>query len=412
MDQLIKAITEALDVVEGELLGASTHHGKRVATLTAAMGRRFGMDTDELTALTACALLHDNALTEYISSEDKMENPGNLEGQKSNLYLHCKFGQRNMDTLASSFKADIRDLVLYHHENPSGMGPFQKRAGEIPLGAELIQIADLLDVGSHLQRIQSEKLDAIHGMITEKRGVIFSGRAAEAMLSVLDEQMLQSLRDDRILETAETFIPPWTVDVEDQLVLNIGILVTRIIDYKSVFTHRHSTQIANKAWFMACHYGYGQSLQCEIYLASALHDIGKLTIPEAILEKPGKLNDEEFRIIKSHVRATYDFLKDINGFEEICAWASSHHERLDGKGYPFGKKARELDFISRLIGCIDIYQAVSEERPYHAARDHKTTIGILHEIAAEGAIDKEIVRDMETALAHFDAGDLPAPKLG
>jgi HD-GYP domain-containing protein (c-di-GMP phosphodiesterase class II) len=76
----------------------------------------------------------------------------------------------------------------------------------------------------------------------------------------------------------------------------VGFL-TRIIDYKPVFTCRHSTQIANKAWLMGGYYGYDQALRAELYLAAALHDIGKLSTPVEILEKPGRrrLTDDEFR---------------------------------------------------------------------------------------------------------------------
>jgi HD-GYP domain-containing protein (c-di-GMP phosphodiesterase class II) len=75
-----------------------------------------------------------------------------------------------------------------------------------------------------------------------------------------------------------------------------------------------------------------------------------------------------------------------------------YHEKLDGSGYPFGKKAEELDFNSRLMACIDIYQAVSEERPYHPERDHQSTMKILHDMAEKGQVDAGIVKDMDKAL--------------
>ena len=106
-------------------------------------------------------------------------------------------------------------------------------------------------------------------------------------------------------------------------------------------------------------------------------------------------------IIKDHVRGTYELLKDIEGFEEICNWASNHHEKLDGSGYCFGKKADELDFISRLIACTDIYQAISEERPYHPARSHEDTMVILKDMAGKGFIDSDIVNDFDTAMVDY-----------
>jgi HD-GYP domain-containing protein (c-di-GMP phosphodiesterase class II) len=402
MDKLIKAIAIALDIVEGELLGASTHHGKRVATLSAAMGRKGGMNDDEALALTTCALLHDNALTEYIFAER-----GGKGSRDPSMRLHCERGQRNVDALM--FQTDIRGFVLYHHERPTGRGPFGKKEGEYPLGAELIGIADTLDVVHHLQRTPPEGLADLRRTIAGGLGQNYTKRAGEMMLDVLDAEMLARLRDENIIETAEEFIPAWTVDMQDQVILNLAGFITRIIDYKSVFTRRHSTQIANRAWLMGGYYHYDPAQRAQLYLAAALHDIGKLATPVAILEKPGKLDDAEFRIITDHVRYTGELLKDITGFERIRDWASGHHEKLDGSGYPFGKKAADLDFNTRLMACIDIYQAVSEERPYHPRRGHGDTMAILYDMARAGLIDEGICRDLDETLAAYSGRDVPPP---
>ncbi|MDR1046441.1 MAG: phosphohydrolase, partial [Treponema sp.] len=80
-------------------------------------------------------------------------------------------------------------------------------------------------------------------------------------------------------------------------------------------------------------------------------------------------------------------------------------------GYPFGKKAEDLDFVSRLLACIDIYQAVSEDRPYHAGRGHGETIGILRDMARRGFIDRNITEDLNKMLPDFDGRDVPPPDL-
>jgi HD-GYP domain-containing protein (c-di-GMP phosphodiesterase class II) len=392
MDNLIRAIAVALDIVEGELLGASTHHGKRLAVLTYAMGRHLGKSEEELTALTSCALLHDNALTEYIMSEREGRE------QEHNLKLHCVIGQLNAETL--QFKTGIEGFILYHHERADGSGPFEKKEGEYPWGAELIGIADSIDVTHHLQRISPDRLPLLRRSIAENAGSIHTPFSAETLLAVLDEEMLLSLWDDRILDTMRKTMPHWTMDMDSEVILNLAGFVSHIIDYKSNFTHRHSAGIADKAWIMGTYYGYDHTLLAELYLAASLHDIGKLATPTDILEKPDKLNDEEFLIIKDHVRKTHELLADIGGFEQIREWASNHHEKLDGSGYPFGKKADELDFNSRLMACIDIYQAVSEERPYHPERDHKTTMAILCDMAKKGQIDSQIVEDMDRTLGR------------
>jgi HD-GYP domain-containing protein (c-di-GMP phosphodiesterase class II) len=394
MDRLIKTVGAALDIVEEGLLGASTHHGKRIAVLCTAMGRYLNMSGEELLALSSGAILHDNALTEYIMAE--------REGKKHDpaMKLHCELGQHNLESLG--FGETVRDMLLYHHEKADGSGPFGKREGEFPLPAELISIADYLDVFYHFQQVASYDLPVLRADISIQKGKLFTSPAAEAMRAVLDEDMLFSLRDDRIEETAERLLPPWVVDMEDETVRRFGDFVIRIIDYKSGFTRAHSSGIAEKAWYIGGYYGYDNTVRTRLYLASALHDLGKLAIPTDILEKQGKLTGDEFRIIAEHVYHTWRLLKDIPGFEQICAWASNHHEKLDGSGYSFGKKAEELDFNSRLLACLDIYQAVSEPRPYHPARNHKDTMDILRDMAAKGQIDEGIVRDLDKVLSGFN----------
>ena len=399
MDSLIKTIATALDSVEHELLGASTNHGKRIAVLCAKMGKLLGKSPEEIASMANCALLHDNALTEYILAE-------RVGGHHDPVMkTHCEYGQRNVDTLG--FKTSVKDFILYHHERPDGNGPFGIMAGEGPLEAELIAIADSIDVTYHLQRVTQEKLPSIRKTITDGAGIDYGKTAAEVMLEVLDWPTILSLTDSEIRETAEAAFIPWLVDVEAENIFHLAGFITRIIDYKSVFTQKHSTQIARKAWFMGGYYKYDKTERTKLYLAAAFHDIGKLETPTAILEKPGKLSDDEFLIIKQHVRRTWELLNDIDGFESICDWASNHHEKLDGAGYSFGKKAGELDFNSRLLACIDIYQAVSEERPYHPARNHDDTMQILNKMADTGVIDKNITNDLSIALAPYDGKDLP-----
>ena len=124
MNELIQSIASAFDIVESELLGASTHHGKRIAVLCSLMGTELGMNDDQIKAVTVCALFHDNALTEYI-----LYGQENIEREK-NFRLHCEYGQRNVEMIP--LKCDVNGLVLYHHEQADGGGPFGKKKASFP----------------------------------------------------------------------------------------------------------------------------------------------------------------------------------------------------------------------------------------------------------------------------------------
>ncbi|MCL2013628.1 MAG: HD domain-containing protein [Oscillospiraceae bacterium] len=401
MDELIQSIAAALDIVESEFLGVSTHHGKRIAVLCALMANELGMSENEKRAVTTCALFHDNALTEYI-----LYKHANTESD-INLRLHCEYGQRNIEMFP--FDSDVSGLILYHHEQADGKGSFGKKEGEFPEGAGLIAIADTLDLDCHLQRVPYEKLPSIQKEIAEQSGKKYTTTAANAMLAVLNEDTLLSLRDENIAQTTARILPAWELSIDSKSIMSLAGLAARIIDHKSVFTKNHSVQIANRVWLMGGYYGFEPVKRAKVYLAASLHDIGKLSTPNAILDKPGKLSEKEFEIIKNHVKVTHDLLNEITGFEEVCRWAASHHEKLDGTGYPFGKNAEELDFSDRLIACTDIYQAVSEKRPYHSGRDHVQTMQILGGMADRGFVDKDIVKDFDTVMAEYSEKAVPPP---
>ena len=402
MDELIQSISNALDIVENRLLGASNNHGKRIAVLCSLMGNKIGLDNEEIKALITCALFHDNALTEYIQSELKKNDT-----QRKNYKLHCEYGQRNIEKLP--FKTDISGFILYHHERADGSGLFGKREGEFPIGAELIAIADFIDVKHHLQHLPEENIPLLQKEIETQKGKRYTKTTADVMLSILNKETIISINDENINKTASQLLPLWETEVNDETIFRLSDLTAKIIDYASVFTRKHSVQIANKAWLMGSYYNFDPIMQAKTYLAAAMHDLGKLYTPTEILEKPGKLEDNEFKIIKDHVRGTYDLLSVITGFEDICRWASSHHEKLDGTGYCFGKKAEELDFISRLLACTDIYQAVCEERPYHPARNHADTMLVLNNMSQKGFIDSSIVKDYDAVMAEYSLKDVPAP---
>jgi len=403
MDELIKSIAVAFEIVECELLGASSNHGKRIAVLCSLMGKELGMSVEEIRTLTTCALFHDNALTEYMLYKQKGD------GWQSNFKLHCEYGQRNIEMLP--FKSDVSGIILYHHEQADGGGLFGKKEGEFPLGAELIAIADMVDVSNHLQRMPADNISLLQKKIAEQSGKRYTKTAAAAMLAILSKDTLLSLRDENINEATAQMLPEWQVDIEDASLMRLGDLTAKIIDNKSPFTRKHSVQIANRVWLMGGYYGFDPGLRVKVYLAAAVHDIGKLATPNEILDKPGQLTDSEFQTIKNHVKVTYDILSGITGFEDICAWASSHHEKLDGSGYCFGKNAEELDFVSRLLACADIYQAICEERPYHPARSHSDTMPILQNMAERGLIDSKIVKDFDIVMAEYSNRDVPAPRL-
>ena len=126
-------------------------------------------------------------------------------------------------------------------------------------------------------------------------------------------------------------------------------------------------------------------------IGGLLHDIGKLKIPKEILEKPGKLTDDEFDIIKEHPYFTWKILKHIEGLDQIMEWAAFHHEKLNGRGYPFHLESGRIHLGARILAVADIFSAITEDRPYRKGMAKEQALEVLWGDAARGAISSGIV---------------------
>ncbi len=137
-----------------------------------------------------------------------------------------------------------------------------------------------------------------------------------------------------------------------------------VVDAKSSFTYRHSLGVTGAAERIAAGLGLGNERQLLVHRAALLHDIGKLRVPNSILDKPGKLDRDEWQIVQEHPRLTREILARIHSFAELAVIAGAHHEKLDGTGYPDHLKGEQLPLEARLIAVADIYGALTEDRPY------------------------------------------------
>lgn len=140
--------------------------------------------------------------------------------------------------------------------------------------------------------------------------------------------------------------------------------LVRTIDAKDRYTNGHSIRVARYSREIARRLNKSEKEQEEIYYAGLLHDVGKIRIPAAVINKPGKLTDEEYEMLKIHPVTSYHILKDIYDDKTIALAAKFHHERYDGKGYPNGLTGDNIPEIARIIGVADTYDAMTSNRSY------------------------------------------------
>ena len=396
---LLGACSYALDCIEAELVNVSNKHGKRVAYMSVCMANYWNVESDALQDLAICALLHDNALTQYIT-EEVQKNPSidirdDSLNKKTNL--HCIYGEKNIAKIP--FKTNVSKVILYHHEQADGRGPFRKVWQETPLFARIIHLADIIDAIANSAEFTQGKWDICCEFLEKQKGKLFDDECVEAFFETVSKDTFISFADGSFESKLWEIVPRKKQIFDWNTCKNIADFFASIVDYKSPFTSKHSIGVAEKAAQYARYIGYDVLDIEKMYLAGALHDIGKMMVGNEILEKPDKLTDEEFDKMKNHAGYTYLILSQVDDFEEIRDWAALHHEKLNGKGYPFGKTADELNEQERIMACVDIYQALTEERPYKKGMSHEKACDILDDMAKKGFVDADVSHKMRDCLS-------------
>lgn len=179
----------------------------------------------------------------------------------------------------------------------------------------------------------------------------------------------------------------------EQLNDTIMQVLAKTIDAKDKYTRGHSVRVANYSREIARRMGKSEEEQERIYRAALLHDVGKIRIPDEIINKPGKLTDEEYAFIKLHPVAGYHILKSFSKGQIVATGAKFHHERYDGKGYPNGLVGENTPEHARIIGVADAYDAMASNRSYRSALPQEVIRGEL--VAGKGTqFDPQIVEIM------------------
>ena len=193
---LVGACSYALDCIEAELVNVKNKHGKRVAYISVRMAEYWSIKSDALQDLAMCALLHDNALTQYISEELQNHSDvyikNNLSEEKK--HLHCIYGEKNISKLP--FKTDVSNAILYHHEHADGTGPFQKTWREIPLFARIIHLADMIDIIGNSKDFNGQRWNFICQYLSKNKDRLFDSECVNAFRHAFTKESFMCLSDD------------------------------------------------------------------------------------------------------------------------------------------------------------------------------------------------------------------------
>ncbi len=283
--------------------------------------------------------------------------------------------------LSEQTAAAIRSLD--EHWDGRGM-PDGLRGEEIPLAARILCMAQTVEVFH-----ASGGVKAARAMAKRRCGRWFDPTLVDAFLNFCDEREFWAALEAPDVTQWE---PPHLALAGDEHRLDrIAEAFARVIDAKSPFTARHSQRVAEIADGIAASLSFDADERRVLRRAALLHDIGKLAISNQILDKPGKLTDEEFCAIQTHPVYTLRILERAPCFSELADLAANHHEKLDGSGYPRSLGADALDLPMRVLAVADIYEALTARRPY---RDP------LSDEAALAIIDRDVPERLDPDVRH------------
>ena len=204
----------------------------------------------------------------------------------------------------------------------------------------------------------------------------------------MDEGFWSGLADPAIPERVFAMEPAGHVSyLDDDKLDAIAAAFAQVVDAKSHFTYGHSERVAQYSDLLAAQLGVNGGRRRWLRRGALLHDIGKLGVSNAVLDKPAQLNADEWARVRAHPRLTEEILSHITPFRELARVAGAHHERLDGKGYPAGISGDAISLETRIITTCDIFDAITADRPYREAIPVEQALQIMENLRGRSLDD-------------------------
>ena len=369
------AISEAIDLVSPVL---NDHH-KRVAYIAFCIAQEMNLRSNEVQDIVMASMLHD--IGAFSISERLKCLSFELDSAERNN--HAVLGYMLLKDFAPLSNA--AELIMHHHRYFDSLMP------EVPIGSYIIHLADRVSVLFNENGEPLEQIPAVLGHVLEK-SKLFHPAVVEAFSRLAEVEYLWIEAFSPLTSSTmskKTRFPNEVIELDT--LRDFAKVIAQIIDFRSRFTATHSSGVAAVAHELSLISGFSER-ECKLMeIAGFLHDLGKLSVPNGILEKPGALDYDEFNAVKKHTYYTYTILNKISGMEHVAAWAAHHHERQDGSGYPFHVNGSDFYRLSRIMAVSDILTALMEDRPYRLGMEEDTARSVLLLMAENGEIDSGIV---------------------
>jgi HD-GYP domain-containing protein (c-di-GMP phosphodiesterase class II) len=410
LSELIGALSSALDIAEGESPGHAARScliGMRVADAigldasarsdlfyalllkdagcsanSAHMSALFGAD-DQEAKRTSKLVDWARPMSAFVWSLKTVAPDGSLkdrgdrlrairnEGRVTRSLMRARCHRGAEIALKLGFSEATAEAIRALDEHWDGNGqPLGTSGEEIPLDARIMCLAQTIDVFHY-----ARGLNIALRVAAKRSGQWFDPTLVKALWSFRnDTRFWDSLRDPDVSAVEPT---GRVLTADEDGLDRIAEAFADVIDAKSPWTHEHCDQVCAIATGIGTVLGFDEPALRELGRAALLHDIGKLSISNRILDKPGPLTKDEQARFREHALLTEHILGRVPGFDGLATLASAHHERLDGHGYPRGLGAEELTMPMRVLAVADVYEALISERPYRPAHTPRAALDLM-----------------------------------
>ena len=439
LSEVLGALSYALDLTEGQPQG----HSLRCCWIGIHVGQELGMNADEQWDLYYTLLLKDagcssNAerLCELYGHDDietkrnfKLVNTDRINQLARFVFKHTAPGrglsQRVQHLLRLIMKgeelateliatrcergAQIAKKLGFNEcvaagvhsldEHWNGQGRPERLTGEdIPMGSRIALLSQVADVFHQIGGADSALYE-----LRERNGTWFDPQVVTAFERIArNRDFWAALSDPALPERVFAMEPANHVTyLNEERLDDIAAAFAQVVDAKSHFTYGHSERVAKYSEQLAEHLGLSKTRRRWLWRGALLHDMGKLGVSNAVLDKPGQLDSAEWDSVRTHPRLTQEILSHITPFRDLAQVAGAHHERLDGKGYPAGISSNDISIETRIITTCDIFDAITADRPYRAAIPVDEALRIMNKLRGH-SLDDDCLDALIQCLPQFD----------
>jgi len=437
LSELMGALSHALDITEGQPEG----HCVRCCWIGMRIGQNFGLPPDELWTLYYTLLLKDLGCSSnaaricelYVT--DDLSFKRDFKWVDGSLPQVLRFVLRNtgpgtgvmarlmaMGGILKGGDAIAQELILTRctrgadiarqlrfpeavangvhalDEHWDGSGrPLALKGNAIAIQARIALMAQVVDVHN-----TSSGPEACVTEVRQRSGKWFDPALVLAFQEAAQDPTFWQTLNSPGVEAAVYALEPGDheVEVDDDYLDDIAEAFGQVVDAKSPFTAGHSARVGLYTALLTESMGLPEHRRRWLKRGALLHDVGKLGVSNTILDKPGKLDDREWKAVQRHASYTQAILGRVSIFEELARVSSAHHERLDGQGYPLGLTAKDITLETRIITTADIFDAITATRPYRGAVPVEKTLAIMTDTVGS-AIDADCLTHLKAIVNRY-----------